>query len=220
MSVPRSASGDGLSPARSSFASTKRSIGLRHHPGSTPRGLPDGRAARTTSARSRAPPRPPSASGARSARLVSCRRDLGGGITSSGSSEVIRAISSLSSGSSGHDDAVAAAVREHVLSGVEPKVPLAAPRVGPVALEAVLGQDRPDLSREVDLTCASADAVQEAQECGRGEDRHEAWDGAVMRGSRMTRRPHAQRFSGACRSVSEPVCKGTRGAWPGAIMAG
>ena len=63
------------------------------------REFPGGEEGRTTSARSRGPPRRPTASAARSAAFVSCRRDLGGGITSSGSSEVIRAISSLSSGS-------------------------------------------------------------------------------------------------------------------------
>ena len=54
-------------------------------------------------------------------------------------------------GAARDDQAIAAAVAEHILSGVETQLAFASSRVGPVTLEAVLRQDRPDLPREVDL---------------------------------------------------------------------
>ena len=72
-------------------------------------------------------------------RLV---RSAGGGITSSGSSELMRAISSLSSGLPG----TIAPGLDGRLAAVEPQVGLARGAVGAVAGEAVLGQDRPDVA--------------------------------------------------------------------------
>ena len=81
-----------------------------------------------------------------SAAAVSFFFVAGGGITSSGSSERIRAISSLSSGLPG-------TIAPHLdgrLALVEPQVGLARGAVGAVAGEAVLGQDRADVAVVLD----------------------------------------------------------------------
>ena len=68
-------------------------------------------------------------------------------------------------GVAGHDDRPAelAAFREGPIRDVEPQAALAPLPVGPVAREAVLGQDRPDLAGEVD------DALGHGRHVGLGE---------------------------------------------------
>ena len=80
-------------------------------------------------------------------RGLSGRFAFGGGMTSAGSSLVIRATSSLSVALAGHDHRALGA--EGLLLHVEPEVGLAAGRVRAVAAEAMVGEDRQDVAAEV-----------------------------------------------------------------------
>ena len=149
ISVVRSASGDGVSPSASSRARTKRSIGFRGQPASRTVGGAGRRGGLEGPVR--APRRPlvdpapqqldlrgASASGPTSA----------GGITSSGSSLVTRAIELALGAPARHDDRVAR-------RGARPprtssrRSALRAFGVGAVAAEAIVGEDRQDVAAEV-----------------------------------------------------------------------
>ena len=81
---------------------------------------------------------------------TACARPSAGGIRISSSSEAIRSKSSLSSGLPGHEDRRVLGLPEQPLARVEPQVGLPLVRVRPVALVAVLREDRADVAVEVD----------------------------------------------------------------------
>ncbi len=82
--------------------------------------------------------------------LVSALPEPFDGIRSSGSSEVIRRIQLALVRVARGDDLDVVVGREQTFLLVEPEVGLAMILVWPVAEEAVLGQDRPDVAVEVD----------------------------------------------------------------------
>ena len=87
---------------------------------------------------------------------VSVLPESAGGMRTSGSSLVMRAISSLSSGLPGDDHGFGAANVAGILPHIEPQIGLPLGRIRPVAVEAVVRQNRPHIAREIDRRIAVA----------------------------------------------------------------
>ena len=145
-----SACGDGCSLACSKRASTKASIGLRTQLASSTCGT-SGRSG-GTNAQCFLYSAPCATHRLRMSICsgVSVLPESTGGIRNSSSSAVIRAIKFALVEVAG-DDHVARAHRVvRALPNVEPQIGLPALRIGPVAVEAFVGENRPHVAREID----------------------------------------------------------------------
>ena len=81
---------------------------------------------------------------------VSVLPESAGGMRTSGSSLVIRLISSLSAGFLRIDDRLGAVNVARVLPNIEPQIGLPLGRIRPMTMKTIVRQDRPHVAREID----------------------------------------------------------------------